>query len=301
MAKRAKPVKPAKPTENKISFSEQAIQYYYSNGRVETEFLNFLRKSTYDTSFHSKEEWKDILKFNFPREKCIFVGGVGKETSGKNGAKYLGHSIKINGKPGTLLAHRMAALVRLDHDKEFSDLRIENNVLLPEKILASKWQASHWYCHNDACINPMHLLPECNRVNQERNHCKMWNDQLINEIGYRLHVTPKYGCTHVPTCVTLQSSYGIRIIPRKWENSAYQNDQQLIEYITEINKYNLGLFFTKEMEMSIKSRWNTFLISVGISVEEFGKESEEEFQDKTKWSCDDDKFESKPVKKKEDQ
>lgn len=51
------------------------------------------------------------------------------------------------------------------------------------------FEASHYYCHNDQCVNPDHLHFEDHRVNKSRLACRLYGMTMVGFV-----------CPHLPCC-----------------------------------------------------------------------------------------------------
>jgi hypothetical protein len=171
------------------------------DGELNRRWKEFIIKPWRSLNQHlTDKEWEQVLRLHPPPNKCLFTG----LKPYKKESLYSAHCVswpKLTRGKANLGCHKIAALVGYDYAHEVRDLRPEMQITMVmnngQIHLQQNWHASHWYCHNEACVNPLHILPEANIVNQERNTCKR-------------HVicTPGYRCPHYPTCIGLKPCMG---------------------------------------------------------------------------------------------
>lgn len=183
------------------SIAHQALEELWSEDLIKEIFIDRIMAPYRSlNSDLSNREWTKLLKSGTPPlEKCLYTGLKPYKPNSDYSA-----AIKTwKGKKVNLGCHKIAALLDLDILLEWQDPRPEERVVKGYS-LEPGWHASHWWCHVDACVNPAHLLPESNRVNQERNTCKAH----ISTKGYR--------CPHAPTCADLEPCDGKIKHAYKW-------------------------------------------------------------------------------------
>jgi hypothetical protein len=183
------------------SIAHQALEDLWKKKKLPERWLKIITASRSVNKHLSTDEWASVLKLKPPIEKCLFSN----LKSYKKGSQYTAQCLWWNDNKVNLACHRIAALVFLDED-ELCDPRVVERVIHSDHLEVN-WHASHWYCHNEGCINPMHLIPESNGTNQERNTCK------------RHRETINYNCPHVPTCVNCKPCSGEVAVPKKWKRS----------------------------------------------------------------------------------
>jgi len=92
----------------------------------------------------------------------------------------------------TTYAYDKRPQVRLDGDKYYCAIVVK---LYQEKLkygndykIKSGFDASHFYCHNEHCVNHEHIHFEDHRVNKSRLCCRIYG------------MNNGYGCPHLPRC-----------------------------------------------------------------------------------------------------
>lgn len=121
--------------------------------------------------------WACLYSINKPYKAGANYTTIAQKWRDENGKN---HSVNL----GT---HKVAALVLLEREEQCTPTEIQ--VWDAENFtLVQGWHASHWYCHDSHCVNPLHLLPEASATNMERNCCKKHKNN------------PDYCCPHTPTC-----------------------------------------------------------------------------------------------------
>jgi len=187
--------------EKKRNLAQEALDYYWRKGQLLPRWLNSVLVPFRHMNKHvSDSTWSQILtNTKLPQEHCLFTG-LKKFKGGANYAALCVPFPEHTQGRANLGCHRMAALIFFDVENEVRDPRGRDvHALDANDGLIENWHASHWYCHNEACVNPLHILPESNTVNQERNTCK------------RHKTTNGYRCPHFPTCHGLSACIDIKV------------------------------------------------------------------------------------------
>lgn len=165
------------------------------------EFIKQVLEDSKSSNTHiDTDTWARILRTSeFPKLPCLFSGNKPY----KDGSKYTATSFNSNSHGGrvNVASHRWAALVYYDPAKEAKDSRTAEEV----DINVAGWHAAHFFCNEEGCVNPMHLIPTTNQVNQEHNMCKNFKTNA------------HYRCPHRPTCGGCTGLEG-QISPFKWSH-----------------------------------------------------------------------------------
>jgi hypothetical protein len=198
-------------TEKKRNLAQEALDYYWAKNQLVTRWMKSIIVPHRGANAHISDFiWAQILQLRLPQDQCIFT----KLKNFKGGANYKALCVPYpehTQERANLGCHRIAALIFYDAKDEVRDPRGGDvPVHDTNDKLVEKWHASHWYCHNEACVNPLHLLPESNTVNQERNTCK------------RHKTTRGFNCPHFPTCNGLSPCTKNRIRTLKEAKHAIQ-------------------------------------------------------------------------------
>lgn len=136
-----------------------------------------------EARWNTVEERKKLLSNIWPKD-CMQVTLRSSSTTSRRGKRPRAYPRKGIVKVG---------------DKKASKVKIGLHQLAAWKSSNSVGQpgdqASHWFCDNEACVNPSHVVWESSGANSTRFCCKLYSS------------TKNYRCPHKPTCPNCVSCF----------------------------------------------------------------------------------------------